>query len=92
MRLYGKGQRQIVRGLTISDGIHLPKAYRKDIYKHLYFCLKFDPESHLKKIGHDDDKNFFREWLIGRINFVYSIAKNVAEDIFEKLNRINWPL
>lgn len=91
MRLYGKGQRQIVTGLTIANGIHVPKAYRKDIYKHLYFCLKFGPESHVKKIG-QDDKNFFREWLIGRINFVYSIDKNVAEDMFEKLNRIDWPL
>jgi RNA-directed DNA polymerase len=91
MRVYGKGQKQMVTGLTIADGVHVPKAYRKDIYRHLYFCLKFSPDDHLKKIR-QGDKNFFREWLIGRINFVYAIDKKIAEDMFEKLNRINWPL
>lgn len=39
--------RQMVTGLTITDGVHVPKKYRKDVWKELYCCKKFGVASHV---------------------------------------------
>lgn len=86
-----KGQRQTVTGLTVTEGVHVPKAYKKDIWRHLHFCTKYDPISHLQRIGMED-KASYKEWLLGRIHFVKSIEYEVGQKMLLKFEVIKWPL
>lgn len=85
-----RGQRQLVTGLTVSHGIHVPKKYKKDIARHLHFCQRFGPDQHLEKIG-KGKVHFYREWLLGRIWYVRSIEENIGNKLLYEFNRISWP-
>ena len=102
-----KGQRQMVTGLTVDNGIHVRKAYRKEIFKELYCCQKFGASNHikfrneqrrnkLKSEGIDEkniiDQGFYRQWLLGRIMYVRSIEPNTGKKMLEKYNNISWML
>jgi RNA-directed DNA polymerase len=91
LNIYTKGQRQLVTGLTITDGVHIPKSYRKDVYTHLFYCLKYGPENHLKWIK-QDEKKFYKEWLLGRIHYINSINEKVAKDMYQKFSKIKWSI
>lgn len=96
VNLYKRGVKQYVTGLTITHGVHVSKKYRKDIYMHLYYAQKYGPEQHLKwlekKKKLDDRKYAFRDWLFGRIAFVYSVSREIGEDMISKFNKINWEI
>ena len=88
--LCSKGQQQKVTGLIVSGNeLRIPKKYKRDILKHLYFAEKFGPQQHLKNILIDNAS--FQDWLLGRIMFVRSIEPNVGESMLIKFNRIDWP-
>ncbi|MGG0747259.1 reverse transcriptase family protein [Priestia megaterium] len=84
-----QGQKQIVTGLTVSNGVHVPKRYKKEIWKHLYYCKKFGPNEHLDHIGMS--KSSYRDWLFGRISYVYCIEPHTGIKMMEKFNEIPWP-
>lgn len=57
--------RQMVTGLTITDGVHVPKKYRKDVWKELYCCKKFGVASHIAY--RHPDQGMYRQWLLGEL-------------------------
>ncbi|WP_336783319.1 reverse transcriptase family protein [Paenibacillus illinoisensis] len=83
-----RGDRQLVTGLTVTDGVHVPKKFKQETKRHLYFCNKFGVRNHLKKIG--SDKSAFREWLLGRIYFINSIEPEEAQKLLAEFHKINW--
>lgn len=89
--IYKKGRKQLVTGLTISNDIHVHRNFKKDVKKHIYCCLKFGVEEHLKflKIEHI---GFYKEWLFGKINFIKSIESKVGQDLMSNFNKIIWPI
>jgi len=44
----------------------------------------------LVKIG-KQDKSGYKDWLLGRINFVYSIEPEVGKKMLEEFGEIMWP-
>ncbi|MFZ4929520.1 reverse transcriptase family protein [Chryseobacterium sp. Mn2064] len=88
-----KGQKQYVTGLSVTNGVHTPKKYRKKIARHIYFCRKFGVEVHLKKVRKDflgyTTLNF-HDWLYGHICFINSIDKEHSEKLLKDFNKINW--
>lgn len=86
-----KGRRQMVTGLTISDGIHVPRSLKKEIRKHIYCCTKFGVEAHLKYIKMSG-KKFYKEWLLGKIFYVNAVEPDAAEKLLNEFNLIDWPL
>lgn len=78
--------RQMVTGLTITDGVHVPKKYRKDVRKELYCCKKFGAVSHIAY--RHPDQGMYRYWLLGRIMFIKSESPSVDKKCFRNLIRL----
>lgn len=91
-RLRRNGQRQMVTGLTVSNGIHVPKKYRDEVWRELFFCKKFGTESHMSKHKevHKFDNGYYKEWLLGRIMYIRTIESITGEKMLNKFNELNW--
>ncbi|MFY7846001.1 reverse transcriptase family protein [Chryseobacterium gambrini] len=89
-----KGQRQYVTGLTVTNNVNLSKKYRKEIFKHLYYCRKFGVNSHLKRNKKFTKYNIvqFHDWLFGHICYTNSINKEAANKMFDIFRKINWSI
>lgn len=87
---YKKGQRQIVTGLLIDRKVRVPKKFKKEIYRHLHFCSKYGVYSHFQRVC--PDKGYRKEWLLGKIYFVYSIEPEEAKKMLKIANTINWEI
>ncbi|MCG3797041.1 reverse transcriptase family protein [Bacillus toyonensis] len=85
-----EGQQRKVTGIIVSgDTSKVPKAYKKDIWKHLYFLNKFGVKKHLRNIK--NNKSSFQDWLLGRIMFVRSVEFEEGNRMLYKYNQVNWP-
>ena len=89
-RLSHKGQKMEVTGLTVGNGVHVSKAYRNEILRELHFCERFTPAVHSKTKY--PDKMFYKEWLLGRIQFVRSVDEATGNKMLERFNNLNWIL
>ncbi|MDA1877400.1 reverse transcriptase domain-containing protein [Bacillus cereus group sp. BY112LC] len=86
-----KGNRQIVLGLSVTNGVHISKKYKKEIWTHLKYCKKFGPIKHLENIG-ESNKAAYKDWLFGKICYVKSIEHEVGKKMMAAFNDISWPL
>lgn len=86
------GQRRMVTGLTISDGVHVPKKYRDEVLRELYFCKKFGVESHIEmhRAVHNSQQGFYKEWLLGKIMFINSIEPETGKKMLDIFNNLSW--
>lgn len=93
VKYMSKGQKQYVTGLTITNGVHTSKKYRKKIARHIHFCRRFGVEAHLNKIRKDflgySTLNF-HDWLYGHICFINSVDKEYSEKLLNDFNKISW--
>nr|WP_236588095.1 reverse transcriptase family protein [Tumebacillus amylolyticus] len=86
-----KGTKQLVTGLTVSNGVHVPKKYKQETWRHLYYSKKYGAKDHLRRIGKTGISGF-EEWLLGRIHFIRSIEPEVGDAMLEKYEVIDWSL
>ncbi|MCT3703410.1 RNA-directed DNA polymerase [Elizabethkingia anophelis] len=84
-----KGRLQLVTGLTVSNDVHVHRKFKKEVKKHIYGCLNFGVENHLKHIQKGDVR-FYKEWLLGKIYFINSIEPEYAKKLFEDYKKIIW--
>ena len=84
----GPARRKVVTGLIINEGVHIPKVYKRNIRRHLYYARKFGVVSHLSKIG--CDKKAFADWLLGSIHYINSVEPNVAEEMLKEYSMVQW--
>jgi len=94
IKFYGKSSnKRIVTGLMVSNEVKIPKKFKKEIERHLFFCEKYGVKSHLEYlIKKYPNKNlgYFREWMEGKIRFIYMIEPIEGAKLFEKYNNIDW--
>lgn len=93
VRYISKGKRQLVTGLSVSNGVHVTKKYRKDIARHIYFCRKYGVESHLKKqetFFANYNSMSFHDWLYGSICFINSVDSEYSKKLLSQFNKIDW--
>lgn len=86
--LLHQGNKQMVTGLLVDEKVRVPGRYKRDIMRHIHFCRKFGGREHFNRIR--PQMAFGREWLEGRIKYVYSIEPNVAKKMWEEYERIDW--
>lgn len=79
-----------VTGLTIGEGVHVPKKYRSEILRELHFCEKLTPDVHSK--NKYPDKMFYKEWLLGRIQYVRSADQGIGDKMLDRFNKLDWIL
>lgn len=82
------GQKQMVTGLLINGGVRVPKKYKKEIYRHLYFCRKYGAVSHFNRVA--PGKGYGKDWLLGKIRFVYSVEPGEAQKMLSLADSIDW--
>lgn len=87
-KLLKKGMRQEVTGLLINEIVRVPRLYKKDIYRHLHFCLKYGGMSHFNHIK--SSYNMSRDWLLGRIFFVNAVEPKEAKKMLYLFNQVDW--
>lgn len=83
-----KGNKQIVTGLLVDDHVRVPGRYKKDIMRHIHFCQKYGGRSHFHRIA--PGKAFGKEWLEGRIRYIYSVEPIVAKKMWDEFAKIDW--
>ena len=87
-RLLKNGMRQEVTGLLINGRVRVPRAYKKDIYRHLHFCLKYGGLGHFRRIR--SQYKMSREWLLGRIFYVNAVEPKEAQKMLCMFNQVDW--
>ena len=86
--IYNKSQHQSVTGLLIDGSVHLSSKYKRDIFRHLYFCKKYGPKDHFERFA--PGKSGGQYWLYGRICFVNSIEPQIGKQMLKIFDEINW--
>lgn len=83
-----KGCKQVVTGLTVTNGVHVSKSYKKEILRELHFCKKFGVYEHYQHL--QTSKGLYKDWLRGRIMFVRQIDPACGNKMLEQFNELNW--
>lgn len=87
-KLLKPGMRQEVTGLLINEKVRVPRLYKKDIYRHLHFCLKYGGLGHFKRIH--SSYYMSRDWLLGRIFYVNAVEPEEARKMLYLFNQVDW--
>lgn len=89
-----KNKRQSVTGLIVNEGIRVPREYKKEIDNHLFYCLKFGPKNHLEFLKKKDIpiKSNYKQWLFGKILYLFSVEPAKAKKQFDQFQQIKWDL
>lgn len=88
IELLHEGNRQIVTGLLVDNHVRVPGRYKKDIKRHIHFCLKYGGRDHFHRIA--PGKAFGKEWLAGRIRYIHSVEPETAKKLWAEFERIDW--
>ena len=82
-------QRQEITGLIINNGIiKVPKEYKRELRKEIYYCKKYGPTNHQEYIG--DNHSFLKEHLYGKAYYVKMIEPEIGEQLLSELDEIDW--
>jgi len=88
-RILLKGQRQEVTGLNLNSGVvTVPKKYKKQLQKEIYYCKKYGVSNHLEHIK--CGKAFYKEHLYGKAYFINMVEPKTARKILKQLDEIEW--
>jgi RNA-directed DNA polymerase len=87
-KIQKRGGKQRVTGLTITNGVHVPKQYKKDILYHLHYCKLNGPIEHMKV--NNITRASFKDWLYGKICYVHSIEPETGKKMMNLFNSIDW--
>lgn len=87
-------KKQTVTGLTVNNGIFVNKKTTKYIKQELYYCLKYGYKNHLsfKQSKGIEPRAGYKDWLFGKICFIYSVEKEKGEKLFSMYNQIDWEI
>lgn len=92
VRKQSRGSKQMVTGLTVTQGVHVPRKFKQEIIRHLYYCKRNGVTEHLSymKKRYKFERYHYKEWLLGKILYIKSIEKEVGERLLLEYNSINW--
>lgn len=81
-------QRKMVTGLIVTDnGVKVPKRFKREFRKELFFCKKYGVEGHLNAIGKDVAVNF-KEYLFGKAYFIKMVEPELGKQYLNELDYI----
>ena len=64
------GQRQMVTGILVNEGLSIPAEYRRALRQELRFCQKFGTAGHLAHLELPYTEEEYLQKLLGRVNYV----------------------
>lgn len=86
--LLHQGNKQMVTGLLVDGNVRVPGRYKRDIMRHIHFCQKYGGRVHFNRIK--PGKAYGKEWLEGRIRYVYSVEPDFAKKMWQEFEKIDW--
>lgn len=82
------GARKIVTGLCVNDDVlRIPKKYKDDVRKELYYIGRFGLVDHCQRIGVKNQLNYLLR-LLGRIRYILSVEPRLGEILMEKIKNV----
>ena len=88
-RISYDGSRKEVTGLNLNSGhVTIPKLYKKQLKKEIYYCKKYGVSNHLEHIK--CKKAFYKEHLYGKAYFINMVEPEKAKEFFKQLDEIEW--
>lgn len=86
---YGQESRQMVTGILVDGNkVHIPRKFRREIYRHLHFCKKFGVYEHFKQVA--PDKSNPRAWIYGKIHYINAVDQEEAKKMFMLADALDW--
>lgn len=89
--VFSKGKPKFITGLVVQNGcVKVPKKFKRELKKEIYFCKKYGVLTHLKNT---EAKNFinYREHLYGKAYYIHMVEPDVGNHYLEELDSISWP-
>lgn len=88
---YTLGKPKFITGLVVQDGrIRVPKKFKRELKKEIYFCKKFGVTNHLNNSKATKFINY-REYLYGKAYYIHMIETEEGSKFLEQLDEIAWP-
>ncbi|NVM38035.1 MAG: TIR domain-containing protein [Candidatus Lokiarchaeota archaeon] len=85
IRLTGRGNAQIVTGITVNDKISFDRKKLRKIRAIIHNCKKIGPEK-----ANKNKHPFFREYLYGYVAFLKPIKPELSKKWKKELDSIDW--
>lgn len=86
-----RGNKYLVTGLSVDNAeVRVPGHIKKEIEHHIFHCVKNGAHIHMIKSG-IKNRNF-KDWLLGKICFVYDIEEETGRRYLEDFKRIQWQI
>jgi retron-type reverse transcriptase len=73
------GQKQTVTGIVVNERPNISAAYRRKLRQELYYCRTYGVGSHMERIHIDVSEDVYLRQLLGRVNYVLSVASASRE-------------
>lgn len=90
-KYYRSDQPKFITGLVVQNGkVRVPKRYKRELRKEIYYCKKFGVNSHLDN-SNAAKRIHYREYLYGKAYFVNMIERNTGQAFLKELDSIYWP-
>lgn len=89
--VFPKRNPKFITGLVVQNGsVRVPKKFKRELKKEIYFCKKYGVLNHLQNI---EAKNFinYREHLYGKAYYIHMVEPEVGNYYLEQLDSISWP-
>lgn len=88
---FTRGEPKFITGLVVQNGIvRIPKHFKRELRKEIYFCQKFGVLVHLQNSNATRFVNY-REHLYGKAYYVNMIEPDVGKKFLDELDTIYWP-
>jgi len=75
--------RQSVTGIIVNDKLNVSSSYRRKIRQELYYITSYGLSSHIERLEIKDVEKYLLS-LLGRINYVLSVAKTSEFEEYKK--------
>lgn len=72
-RVYTRGSRQEVTGLTVNEWVQVPRFYRKKLRQEWYYCKKYGVKEHIKALSLEAEPAAYLAGLMGKVQYVLQI-------------------
>jgi RNA-directed DNA polymerase len=92
-KFLSKNKRQSITGVVVNSGLKVNSQYKKKVFSEIHFSEKFGVKNHLDylyKTKGREIKSNYKDHLLGKIYFIYSIEPNVGIKMLEKYDQIKW--
>lgn len=72
-RVYTRGSRQEVTGLTVNERVQVPRFYKKKLRQEWYYCKKYGVKEHIKALSLEAEPAAYLAGLMGKVQYVLQI-------------------